>query len=442
MTKSDQNLNIVAAAAAASRNDSEEKPLPYLKLIADCWEHVFDYLSFKDILQMGQTCKRMNRMAGYYIREYYPQLEFVAKEGEVYGEKVRLQPDFYPFISRLSIQWDFSFPFPSNGNSFDALKTIEFCLGRLTETQIRKMQSRLKNVEHILVDLYEIVDNIFEQFANYCPKLKHMNVICHKFNDDLLFSQYYPSLECFHIWKHEYTPAPELKTFLQRHFKLKQIHMNCNFFWANRDAFIQSNIQLDLLNVGYGRLDENVPINEFIVFLKILYDHNFYKTLQLSFSGFDNIDLERISHTISTLPQLENVFIRNKLNLDLNRITNLKGLHIDEFDSTVNLEALAKGLAKLEQLILGRTNIETIFSFVRHSKNLKIIKINFLTVGNLDLFALNNERQKLQNACQVSIYVKNLDYMHPKWKSNNLNLELDLVKIERLDSFDKFFCAK
>lgn len=34
-----------AAAAADTINGQQEKQPPYMKLIADCWEHIYDYLS-------------------------------------------------------------------------------------------------------------------------------------------------------------------------------------------------------------------------------------------------------------------------------------------------------------------------------------------------------------------------------------------------------------
>lgn len=46
---------------------STDQP-PYLKLLVDCWEHVIDFLSFEDLLAMGQTCKAMNHLTGYEYR--------------------------------------------------------------------------------------------------------------------------------------------------------------------------------------------------------------------------------------------------------------------------------------------------------------------------------------------------------------------------------------
>lgn len=68
-----------ASAADATNTPEETKPPPYLKLIADCWEH---------------------------IREYHPTLEFEIFKREVYYQDVCLQTDFHPFVVRLTIWRD------------------------------------------------------------------------------------------------------------------------------------------------------------------------------------------------------------------------------------------------------------------------------------------------------------------------------------------------
>ena len=179
MEKSNQNQDIDAGAAAAAvvaKNDSQAKPAPYLKLIGDCWEHIFDNLSFNDILKMGQTCQRMNRMAGFYIREYHPELEFSLIKEELHFQSVRLQPDFYPFVGQLWCNSTSDLDFLSNITTFDALKTIKFHECKLTEAQIEHMQNVLKNVESIELLKCELTVDIFEKMANYCPKLKEINI--------------------------------------------------------------------------------------------------------------------------------------------------------------------------------------------------------------------------------------------------------------------------
>lgn len=442
MNESDQSRCIVTAeyvvaAANIETNDSEEKPPPYLKLNADCWEHIFDYLSLSDILTMAKTCKRMNQMAGYYMREYYPQYRFRLVNAEIYGDDLCLQTDFYPFISRLYVRWDTKnnvTKFLSNVNSFDALKTIEFSRGELTKTQVESMQNVLKNVERLFVNQCGIVGDIFGQFANHCPKLKQLDVACSRQTDTLFFAHHYPALECCRYWESRPAPVTELKTFFETHSKLKEFYTDIGFLLANRDAFMQSTIELDVLTVhlmGYT----NFPFEEFTKLLKELYDRHAYKALSLKLSML-HTGYGHISHAISSLPQLQRLQLWGNSDLDLSRFTDLKELRIHEFYAGTDLEMLAKGLPKLEHFVISSGQIETILPFIRHSKKLITIKIGYLELDNLDLLSLNKERKKLQNACQISIHLDDDAYLHPKWKSHNFKLELDLVKITRYDELD------
>ena len=87
-------------------------------------------------------------------------------------------------------------------------------------------------------------------------------------------------------------------------------------------------------------------------------------------------------------------------------------------------------------MTLDSDDIKSILPFIRHSRKLKTIKIDDLKSGALNIFALNEERKKLENACKISIYVRDNVYVPTKWKSHNFKLELDLIKILRLESFD------
>lgn len=126
-------------------------------LIADCWEHIFDYLSFKDIILMGQTCKRMNRMCGYYVREYYPKLKFELIWREICFENVRIQPVFYPFISLLRLKDKSELDFFSNGEIFDALKMIFFIFTHLLKLKLKACKMRWKMLKLFIYSIVKLL---------------------------------------------------------------------------------------------------------------------------------------------------------------------------------------------------------------------------------------------------------------------------------------------
>lgn len=47
------------------------QPRHFLKVNVDSWEKIFDYLSFRDMLAMSQTCQRVRQIGGYYFRQNF-----------------------------------------------------------------------------------------------------------------------------------------------------------------------------------------------------------------------------------------------------------------------------------------------------------------------------------------------------------------------------------
>lgn len=446
MNQSNQHELIVAGSAAVTGPDTTidsqaNKSPPYLKLNADCWEHVFDYLSFKDICMMGQSCKRMNQMAGYYVREYYPELEHKLVKGEIqFASQIDIvvPADFYQYISKLQIHHSTALNWFSNFKTFDSLKTLIIGQRKLTEIEIGHMQNSLKDVESIHLAHCLISGHFFRQLANYCQKLKVLNI----HNSDTtgeLFSQNYPTLENL-----QYRPLisasrnDQLKNFLEKHLKLNNFAASCYFLWENRDSLIQTSVRLDLLNIFFERKDP-IPFDQFVIFLNTLYERGFYKTLKLTYRFFrpSNIDDNDLKNAISTLPALEKLSIPDESFIDLTRSPNLKEFYVEFLNTSSNttetLATLAMSFPKLERLGLGMgfISIDAVLPFVRHSKKLKTIECPYVLDASIDLFALNQERKKLPNACKISICVPENIYLHEKWKP--INLELDLVKIVRTE---------
>lgn len=291
MNQSELDRIIVAGPTdddEAANDGPQENPPPYLKLIADCWDYIFDYLSFGDIIVMSQTCKRMNQMVRHHICEYHPQLGYKLNVREIqlpYYPRSCVRPDFYQFISKLYIDSRSELEFFQNvdQNTFALLKTLSFSLSRLTVTQFRYTRNVFKNIETIQLMNCRISGNIFEQFANYCQNLKCLKVHNCDVKDadyNALFSQRYLTLEKL-CWSH-YNPKfvnariGELKIFFAKHSSLQELEIHWRFILANRDVLNQTNIRLDRLIIRI-----NGDIGQIIEFLKTLYARGFYKTLDL-----------------------------------------------------------------------------------------------------------------------------------------------------------------
>lgn len=442
MSRSEKCQKVVKVADVVTNTNAQDSTTspPYLKLIADCWEHIFDYITFKDILTVGETCKRMNQMAGYYIREYHPELEFHFVDGEIRFANPSdyiVPANFYRFISKLHVKHNTQLNFFRKVTTFDALKALIVGQHNLTDVEIVCMQNVLKHIEIIQLVHCRISDNVFKQMATHCLKLKYMHI--HNSNlmaNHQLFLQHFPTLENL-----QYRPLVsqtrinELKSFLEKHSNLKRFAASYHFLWENRDQLMQTNIQLDLLNVHFDSTDP-MPFNEFIKFLRTLFARGIYKTIKLTFRFCrpSNITTQELKNAISTLPALRQLVIPDDSFIDLPRLSNLKEFYIEFLNvPNANTESLATNLPRLERLGLGWgfMTVDAILPFIRHSKYLETIECPYFADKTLDWFSLNEERKKLASACRISIRVPEYVYLDQKW--NLRNITLDLVKIERFE---------
>lgn len=452
MNKSEEGSQIIISAdfmATTVRDDLYKNPSPpYLKLIDDCWEHIFSFLSCGDIIAMGQTCKKMCEMAGHYILVYHPELEFDLNERaiQLLFSSVSIQTDFYKFIAKLCINYSSRLDFFQNSEPFHSLKTFAFDFYHFKENQIERMQNVLQNIETIVLEYCKTDGNTFEQLAVHCPKLEYLNVYyCHNINRELdtLFSQHFSMLKRLKLRVQKSGAViciDKLKMFLEKHTNLKQLDIDCHFLWENRDALMQAEIRLDLLSICFDVTRITIPFAELVVFLKTLNARGFYKTLQIPFYRNPmNVDREHLNNALCTLgPVLENLLISYESRINLTRLTDLKQLHITvKSPSSVEIECIAKSLTNLERLYFTIIQTNQILPFIRHSKRLKTIKFHNLSEYILDAFALNQERKKFGNEGLVTIYMPNYIYLRSKWKPRNS--KLNLIQIKCSDTKDYYF---
>lgn len=429
-------------AVAAATADPHKILPPYLKLIADCWENIFDYLPLKDIISMGQTCIRMQKMTGYYLREYFPEIlcTLDGKTAQItYSDRFHLQNELWQYISKLCI--DGNLDYHLNAKTFSSLNTLIFSSVELSKSQIQYTENLLTMVENVQLKYCVVEGEFFEQLIDLCPKLKYLHIQCCRMGEDALhrlFSQKYASLEYL-----QYQPVPrraateinELQQFLETNSNLKHFEADYRFLWANREILKETNVKLNLLTIRFPPTNNNILYMYFVDFLKTLYEGGFYKTLNLSFDYRETeINFENLSNATSTLPALEMLNTPTDSLIDLSRLTTLKELEIRTYDSGTLIENVARNLNKLKRLTFFIASNYDILPFIRHSKRLKTINIYNLRDNVLDLFTLNEERKKLDDACPVSICVLENVYLPTKWKIGNLHASL--VKIIRLNSHD------
>lgn len=440
------------AASDAPSNESQENPppsAPYLRLIPDCWEHIFGFLSLKDILQMGETCHQIHQMAGNYVCKYFPDLRYDLVAGEVYTKiqqdlrlpalAFQLRTNFCRFIPNLYIGKKSELNYYLDADTLSSLKTLTFEVVELTEVQVQYARNVLKNIEKLHLKYCDIDGTALKQLVAYCPKLKFLTVYdCYMTDSaqnlllphNFLFSQFCSTLEHFQYETDlaNQTQFTELKIFLEIHTNLNHFETECNFLWTHRDLLIDTNVQLQKLTIHFYQWKNSVAIDQFVDFLKALHAHGFYRTLHLAFQDTWSGRAQFIKR-ISALP-LEILTDSRPDKIDLMRLTHLKELNVSMWYDLGCMDALAQRLTKLERLTIDSATIDTILPFICHSSKLKIIKIKRGALI-LNVAALNEERKKLASACKVSICMPEDLYLWEKWTSKNL--DLSHVKITRFD---------
>lgn len=429
------------AVVAAVSPDRQENTPPYLKLIADCWEHIFEYLRFEDMGSLGETCKRMHRMVTYYLRENFPEFQFTLNGKEVHLEDYYFSfpVEFSQFVSTLCFSPDGDLNYLLDAEIFSSLKTLMFRNNVLTKDHARYTQDVLPNIEKLELTRCSFTHQIFEQMIDRCrSKLKSLIIPECRLNDQL-FLQHYPALEHFKCspprWSSKQS-IPALKIFLEKHTKLKHFESDYHFLWVNRNPLNETNAQLDQLTVHFREFEDSIPFDQIVVFLKKLQERGFFKTIHLSFDdytidmGFEELiqEISALASSLSTLTVLH--YIDDSITV-LSLLTNLREIHFRELHSGDNeVEIVAKSLVKLEKLTIEKAFSRQLSAFIRHSKSLKTIKIyDYSEV--FDLFELNQERKKLENSQPIVIYAPEQHiYLPTKWNSKNMNL--NLVKMLRI----------
>lgn len=418
----------------------------FQKVNVDCWEKILDVLGIEDIVSMSKTCKRMQQICGYYLNEFLPG---ACSIGHDVAYPMNFGDNLSQFMRRVLIElYNKKFEHVLNIESYGSLKTIILTGGLLTDTFIDNIKDVLKIVENIELRQCTFYDNIHETLFEFCPKLKQLIVEENysKQPSRNIFQHIFPSLEYFeYIHCPSYPDSNEIHTFLERNSNVKHFGIDLRQLWANRNSFINSNIQLDCLNVHYVNVEDLSMQNQsgdwpskqqFVDLLQSLYQCGFYKTLSIMHFDY-NAYHEELIDEMATLNALES-FTTNQ-EIDLSQLVHLKELCICwNFTFHVpNIKSLATNLVNLERLVIQIASTDEILPFFRHSKRLKTVKVikldgSLIEDGALNLVALNMERYKLGATKRVTICVKENIYLATQMK--NMFSNLNCVVIARLES--------
>lgn len=410
-----------SAGASSSANDTaivrviinnESQPNMF-KLNVDCFEHLFEWLSLKELLVFRCTSKRMKAVVDYYIKLNYPHLLHLCvpnfRQGK-FLKSCRMHPNYFESIKHLHI-WGSKYI----GVQIDGIK---FILNRL-ETL------KLWNVR-IAGDFYEII-------LKHCPRLKFLSVKMGVkpigTSNEWLIRQY-STLESIEI-EMDFV-CSELLEFFKQNPNVRDFSTNFSCLWHNRNQILESSIKLDRLNVN---IDSH--LFEFYHIINNLSDHGFYKQLiaRLHFGPNPEWAESQLQNLWSHC-NLETFILCTLDDFLIPVVKNIKQLDILNLD----ISSLTTNFVNLERVFVLTATLNAIQSFMSHAPKLKQVRVTSLIHGNgempnvHDFLTLNEERKKLVGACKVTIYIDEEIFLKLKWSSK---LNFGMVELKRLNSCKK-----
>ncbi|XP_031633806.1 uncharacterized protein LOC116347373 [Contarinia nasturtii] len=437
--------------------NSVESPPKIFNLTIDCFDEIFEYLNMKDLHSFGQTCKRMNKVAGEYFKQNHSSAEkFCAKDGihTVYSDKdgvinERIQTsgfnNFMPCISHYHRDLGPLKYIKSHISEFESTKHIYLVELEITNGRIEHFKQLLPQLEIVQHRGCTLHGDFYDLILKYCKNLREIYIqnsaAGNRINGKLNWLlQEYPKLERFELMPRDSYQFEELRNFFVRNPNVQRFSTTAGFLWKNGDIFLNSNAKLDILELkgfyfstwfsSVGNQTSKISLE----LLNQLHEQGFYKRLYIYVDVVDEFD----STLFASLKGLELLCIRwFDESYNLAQLTNLRELIILDRSKAKDMEILANGLIKLERLYIDLASFDDIMPFIRRSP--KLNKIKFLPRNKgviLNLTLLNIERAKLVGARKIIIYTRDDVFLATKWTTRNGDTNLSFIEMIRSDSLE------
>lgn len=393
-----------------------ESPPPVFKLDTDCWDEVFDWLSVEEVHAFGRTCKAFQRVTGKYFHWKYPA--FVMRIHHRETNNVKDIPDFIPFIQSVDIRGQ-NEPEEQFVSSYKTLKHIEFFGSTLTQSFIELLEPFLPNLETFDIYFGDVDGDIYENLLKHCMKLRSLNIY-RDFHAECLPKKY-PALEHLQIKTNNIRPeCDELIEFFKLNPTVRYLTVDDECIRHNRRNLLESNIKLHYLIIANLFGEDNA----FYATLNELHQRHFYK--QLHVYVLESISVDHLA----ALRGLVTLYVTK--NIKLPSLTTLRELGFD-VDVNFDVHDIPGLCINLERLVIRKISVNQIVPFIRYSRNLTEIYVEWLKESSLDISALNKEREQLAGARKLIIYVNENVYLATRWQSREISLKL--IEIQRHGSY-------
>lgn len=435
-------LKIIASKIGLSksniqRRQSDEEsdrfhstPTPdILKLNIDCFENVFDYLPYEDLVSIGKTCKRLQQVAGHCYRQTYPNMESRVCKRLIQSRWLDVT-HFAEFIGILQIFSHAGLPtFFKIQSRLRRLKEMEVWDVKLTKSEIDRMKDTLGRLEVLSLRACKLRKKVkLNDFLDHCAKLTRLYIHWSDVDNDFL-NQTYPRLEWLKFFPSKnQLHMDALVKFLQLNSNIRTFETSGEFLWANRDSLKNtSDIKLNDLVI---QTSWSVDFISFCQLLNELHERGFYQRLcvyelypneidQLAtLNGLVGLGLYELKKRLPALPYLEVMHVGNWI---------------------ADPDSVANTFVNLKRASFFRARFDDIMPFIRRLMRLRQIYISQVENGIyfnedtkiIDLVGLNRERQQLAGAAKITLYVSDIVYLATKWAVKETNF--DMIRLRRCD---------
>lgn len=171
--------------------------------------------------------------------------------------------------------------------------------------------------------------------------------------------------------------------------------------------------------------------------LRKLHHYGFYKRIQIRGFFFtsdqDEIDL------FGTIPALEKISLLSR-EAAIPPLPHLKAIRFTISGIPSEIEAATINLRNVERIYFDSATFDSVLFIIQHFPKVHLMKVDDIEDGThfeknvIDLMAINKERQKLNGACKITIYVKNTIFLATKYAIMKTNF--NYIELKRNESHE------
>lgn len=437
-------------------NPDEANPVAMLikDLNNDCLKEIFEWLSLDDIIQIGQTCKRIKQASGEYIPKYCGIPLIVRRTGIIYRH--RSFNIFNNYIRKVFIPENFIEisnpiePYRYVGVNCPSLKEIRL-KGYIPKMGINFIKSLLNRIK--VVDLSEcsIRKEFYTSFLIHCLELESLSVTkSNNFSETSAIigtgndwmKRTYPTLKHFELRNINILKENELHTFFYMNPNVRSFSIDSQSLVINKNIFLTIDAKLDKLAIEFDA-KSNLQIIQNL--LDEMYVRGFFKKLHFychARNGPVAVNSIFTPRVMESLEMLHGPFISiNIIPENYHLLKNVTTLVLHVLRPNHDLTQLTVQLPNLERVSIRAATTDQFSPFIYKSPKLRALTVHsvsncmFLTnyQGGIRLSVLNERRSWLKEACKVVLY---LDETFALWYKRRYRIKYPFIEMSRYDWFN------